>query len=634
MKTYLRISRHSTQNALRLGLLSATFAGGSAALAAPDLSLPSNAAARAAEAAALARPLTCLDLSRRPANSLKSLTRGDVVPGTVTSTLVPASGINPSYCEVRLTYSKNGLEGPKHGYDIGQKQMIRVRVLLPLSQADGGAGGVQGNWNGKQMVGAAGGNSSDIETWSNLPDIPRGPDNILHPIRLGYVASNTDTGQGNLPHAIITSGPLAGTIALGTVKDYAYRATHAGKVMAARLAKDYYGGQPSRVYLNGCSGGGGQVLGQLQNYGGEYDGAIVGAPNNYRVERFLGFDGWPPLVFRKLVQQGGTVPTTAQRNAANAAAVAACDVSGTDAVADGIMADPRACKFSARANICGVPGAPAACLAPAQADAIDRIWDGPRNRHGDRTFWGWDRGLNFSLSTNLSSNVELMMQYNHQATTTDWRSLLFSDIESAALSGNPAAIAYDDEAALGANTMGPYMANREPPADAFRKRGGKIIQIHGMQDSLINWKASSADYYARTASHFGKGTRDYASLQSWYRFFPVPGMGHCEGNAPAPVDPFARLVDWVENGNTPEWLFAQQQNNPSRTRKICPYPQTAIYSGNGSVDDAANYTCGGSLDTQPVVCDMVTTKYGSENKRNLNFAATGVDPAMCPGLTP
>ena len=29
-----------------------------------------------------------------------------------------------------------------------------------------------------------------------------------------------------------------------------------------------------------------------------------------------------------------------------------------------------------------------------------------------------------------------------------------------------------------------------------------------------------------------------------------------------------------------------------RTRPLCPYPQTAIYKGTGSTDDAASFTCG------------------------------------------
>jgi hypothetical protein len=65
-------------------------------------------------------------------------------------------------------------------------------------------------------------------------------------------------------------------------------------------------------------------------------------------------------VLKKLVQQGGALLTAAQIGAANAAATAACDVQADDVVTDGIVADPRACTFSATANICGKAGAPAA----------------------------------------------------------------------------------------------------------------------------------------------------------------------------------------------------------------------------------------------------------------------------------
>jgi hypothetical protein len=69
-------------------------------------------------------------------------------------------------------------------------------------------------------------------------------------------------------------------------------------------------------------------------------------------------------------------------------------------------------------------------------------------------------------------------------------------------------------------------------------------------------------------------------------------------------------------------------------RKLCPYPQTAVYKGTGSKDDAANYSCSGSLDTRQTLCDSVRTKFKLENKRNLDFASLGIDPSVCPGLAP
>jgi predicted RNA binding protein YcfA (HicA-like mRNA interferase family) len=81
----------------------------------------------------------------------------------------------------------------------------------------------------------------------------------------------------------------------------------------------------------------------------------------------------------------------AKLNQATASAIAACDAA--DGVADGILDDPRKCKFSATANICGSATAPATdCLTPQEAAAIDKIWDGPRNPEGKKIWFGLGGG--------------------------------------------------------------------------------------------------------------------------------------------------------------------------------------------------------------------------------------------------
>jgi feruloyl esterase len=88
----------------------------------------------------------------------------------------------------------------------------------------------------------------------------------------------------------------------------------------------------------------------------------------------------------------------------------------------------------------------------------------------------------------------------------------------------------------------------------------------------------------------------------------VPGMGHCSGgtgatsfgnqNAPAPVidaqhDLLSALDAWVEKRTPPERIIASRVVNGTtvRTRPLCPYPQRATYSGQGSTDDAASFVC-------------------------------------------
>jgi hypothetical protein len=156
---------------------------------------------------------------------------------------------------VNFTYT-SGLSGLADGYDVGQVQMIKIRISLPLSQLDGGGGGVQGNWNGKTMTSAGAGSSGSQTQWTAYGDglnLATGAD---YAIRLGYAGSNTDTGQGNPPFGVIQTGPLAHTLALGTIADWAHRATHYGKQWVVALSNNYYGTAPTRSYYNGSSGGG------------------------------------------------------------------------------------------------------------------------------------------------------------------------------------------------------------------------------------------------------------------------------------------------------------------------------------------------------------------------------------------
>ena len=72
------------------------------------------------------------------------------------------------------------------------------------------------------------------------------------------------------------------------------------------------------------------------------------------------------------------------------------------------------------------------------------------------------------------------------------------------------------------------------------------------------------------------------------------------GRRAPPQNLFGALVNWVENGVAPEQVLAQTTvSGVTRTRPLCPYPQTAIYNGAGSTDDASNFRCGGNLEKRP-----------------------------------
>jgi feruloyl esterase len=74
----------------------------------------------------------------------------------------------------------------------------------------------------------------------------------------------------------------------------------------------------------------------------------------------------------------------------------------------------------------------------------------------------------------------------------------------------------------------------------------------------------------------------------------VPGMAHCAGGVgPDRHGPMTAVIDWVEKGKAPDTILASKVSDGKvvRTRPLCPYPQVARYKGQGSIDDAANFSC-------------------------------------------
>lgn len=139
-------------------------------------------------------------------------------------------------------------------------------------------------------------------------------------------------------------------------------------------------------------------------------------------------------------------------------------------------------------------------------------------------------------------------------------------------------------------------------------------------------------YYRQMARRYGGPfDRDFSGVQKFYRLFRAPGVGHCGGGAgPQPQNLFGALVNWVEHKQAPKTILAQSSAaGVTRTRPLCPYPQTAIYKGHGSTDDANSFFCGGSLETREVVCDSVLVKYKHEVGGPLDFHEGGALPAAC-----
>jgi feruloyl esterase len=267
-------------------------------------------------------------------------------------------------------------------------------------------------------------------------------------------------------------------------------------------------------------------------------------------------------------------------------------------------------------------------------------WDGPRNQFGKRIWHPVDRGItNWRVATALSSAPQVVA-YTHRDINFSTANVFLNKQTLAAAGNPPNGITYEDEATLGSRNTGDFMETQSPDLRKVRNRGGKIIMWQGGQDPLIRWR-DSIDYYRRVATFMGEREANFGALQSWFRYYHAPGVGHCAGGVgPSPTtllpnghtQLFDDLVNWVENGIPPNSagptsnggiLATGGTGNPTRTRPICPWPTTAIYNGSGSSDQASNFHCGGNLDKNPVaVCKMLRANYKHENEDVLNFRET------------
>jgi len=190
---------------------------------------------------------------------------------------------------------------------------------------------------------------------------------------------------------------------------------------------------PEFNYWNGCSTGGRQGYLLAQELPDELDGILANAPAMYWT-RFQTAQMWGQIAMKDLV--GGPI-SSAKLAQARASVVAACDAN--DGVVDGIIDDPRKCHFSAKANICGRPEAPATnCLTEQEAEAIDLIWDGPRNAKGEKIWFGLDRGTDF---TGLDGSVPFFLgviqfQWDEHNLNFDWHTVPLAGYPQVAQDGS------------------------------------------------------------------------------------------------------------------------------------------------------------------------------------------------------
>jgi feruloyl esterase len=159
----------------------------------------------------------------------------------------------------------------------------------------------------------------------------------------------------------------------------------------------------------------------------------------------------------------------------------------------------------------------------------------------------------------------------------DWRTFDFSeDIERAS------------------RTTAEILDATNPDLSAFRSRGGKLIVYHGWNDQVIPPEGSIKYYESVETALAARANASNQETRDFFRLFMVPGMAHCRGGAGTnEFDAQKAIEAWVERGVAPDRIEASHRENDAvtRTRPLCPYPQTAQYDGTGDTNDTTNFVC-------------------------------------------
>lgn len=380
---------------------------------------------------------------------------------------------------------------------------------------------------------------------------------------------------------------------------------HGSTVVAKSIVAAYYSRNASYSYYSGCSTGGRQGLKEAERYPEDFDGIVAGAPAWWTAHM-------QPWTARVALYN---LPATADHHisAANFATVnmevlKQCDPQ--DGVVDNIISDPLGCNFRAETLLCGAKATAdsTSCLTSPQLGTLYNIYNdylAENNTLIFPTFYLGAEGQPALLTGNEPNTLGTDYIKYFLGLGPDW-------------SVND----YNDSIIAVSDALNPGDATVKFDLSAYHSRGGKILSYHGMVDPLI--PTSSTPYFynhvLRTLAPKGIHT------DSFFKFFLVPGMGHCSStpantNAPwyfagpnqqsslGPAvysvpgfedrehDVLMAMMSWVEEGKAPEYVVGTKYVNDTvhtdvaRQRPLCMYPKAAKYSGRADVNAAGSWAC-------------------------------------------
>jgi len=465
---------------------------------------------------------------------------------------------------------------------------IKFEVWLPPTAAD---------WTGRMKVNGTGG-------YAGATPYAR----LAQDIGDGFVTAGSNMGHDGGEAASWTLGHPE------KVKDWGLRAHYFVATAAKTLSVAFYDKPVAHSYFEGCSNGGRQAMMMAQNYPELFDGIVAGAPSMF----------YPDILFWLLWTGKHLTPVLGQPPALSAAkgalitqrVLAACDA--IDGLVDGQITNPRACSF----DIDQLGPSGENLLTAQELATVKAMYAGSTNETtGEQRYTGAKFGSEANFDPNFADNGGYGKFIGHyvysvESPPYEWR----RDINWSTV--------YDHAKAV----LSPITAAPSPDITAFTSRGGKLIQFHGWNDSVVPPDGSLGYFFALTQfeklRHLPKDAFDRQvdkltpqvvaataqafgrQVQEYHRLFMLPAVSHCGGGtgpnavgggAPEPTAAYrnaehhvvSAVIKWVEEGVAPDKIVATRFEGGvvTRQRPVCAYPAQAAYNGSGDINAADNFSC-------------------------------------------
>ena len=439
--------------------------------------------------------------------------------GFVTSTrVVEAAETLPAYCEIRAT----------------ALPAISIEARLPLE-----------GWNGKLYQAGCGG-------WCGI--LGRGDGDgrwvnaMIQGLERGYATATSDSGHHGLS---VVDGAWAEENTHAE-RDWGWRSIGETYRVAQTLIEEFYGNAHEKAIFQGCSTGGRMAHMATQRYPEHFQGIISGAPAMY--ETGLAGPALAWIVKANTDADGNPILGPGKDGLIGDEVMRQCD--GLDGAEDGLISDPRQCTPDVSTLLCEEGQDAMQCLSEAEIGVVTKWYQTPVNAAGEALYpggipagsepfwWLWLTGNTEGaapLNPLFAQSFGAYLAFE-QDPGEDWKATDF-DFETDISRMAKAAAMYN---------------SHDPDISEFRAAGGKMIVWHGWADAIVT-PGQTVDWHEKAQAEAGGAE----ALAENVRLFMIPGMDHC-GLLPSPggiamesIDPLTALERWIETGEAPETIMAQ-----------------------------------------------------------------------------